>query len=485
MSTNDVAIRRAKLSGTKLALLEKRLSRKTVAREKTPVISRRPNHDQSALSFIQEQLLEAVSLEGRPSYYNIVVRFRGPLNTGALEQSLSEIVRRHETLRTTFAVVEGQLMQVIAPAHRLRLSRLDLSALPAQEIEARAEQLAVEQGQQPFDMGQYPLFRVSLLQLSETEHMLLFAIPHIICDMWSLDILTREMAILYDAFSHGRPSPLPELAIQYADYAHSQRQQLQHETGETLRAYWKQQLDGCASVLPLPTSQPRPLVQTFRGAYETLSMPGSLAVSLEELRQGEGVTMFMLLLAAFKILLYRYTGQEDIIVGSATAGRYQVETEGLIGCFINLLPMRTRLSGNPTFRELLRRVSETALEAYAHQEMPFSKLLEELQPERHPGHAPLVQVYFALRNAKTEAAKSGALDLTSYMIAAGRSAVDLTLSIQEAGHGLVATFEYNVDLFDRTMIARMLKNLQRLLEAIVADPEQRLREISSTIEMEQ
>jgi non-ribosomal peptide synthetase component F len=214
-------------------------------------------------------------------------------------------------------------------------------------------------------------------------------------------------------------------------------------------------------------------------------MPGSLSISLEGLRQGEGVTMFMLLLAVYKVLLYRYTGQEDIIVGSATAGRHRIETEGLIGCFINLLPMRTRLNGNPTFRELLRRVSETALEAYAHQEMPFGVLLQELQPELHPGHAPLVQVYFALHNAKQETAKSGVLDFTSYMIAAGRSAVDLTLSIQEARQGLVATFEYNVDLFESAMIARMLENLQTLLETVVANPEQRLFDLSSILEIGQ
>jgi hypothetical protein len=484
MSTNDVAIRRARLSGTKLALLEKRLSRKTVTREKTPVISHRTPQAPSPLSFIQEQLFDAARLEGRPSYYNIVVRFNGALNTGALEQSLGEIIRRHESLRTSFLMVAGQPMQVIAPVQPLRLSRVDLRALPAHEIEARAEQLAIEQGQQPFEIEQYPLFRISLLQLSETEHMLLFAIPHIICDMWSLDILTREMAILYDAFSQGKPSPLPELAVQYADYAMWQRQQMQEETGEALRAYWKRQLEGSPSVLLLPTSHPRPSEQTFRGAYETLSMPAALALALEGLRQGEGVTMFMLLLAAYKILLYRYSGQDDIIVGSATAGRNRVDAEGLIGCFINLLPLRTRLSGNPTFRELLRRVSETAIEAYAHQDMPFSKLLEELQPKLHPGYAPLVQVYFALHNAKNESAKSGLLDFTSYMIAAGRSAVDLTLSIQEAKHALVATFEYNLDLFESAMIARMLTNFQTLLEAIVADPAQRLSELSSILDIE-
>ena len=474
MSKQENTIRRAGLSAAKLALLEKRLSRKAVQPERVESALKRLRHESAPLSFSQEHAAAASQAEGKPSYYNIVVRFQGEIDIAALERTLGEVVRRHESLRTSFPVRDGRRVQVIAPSPPLRLAPCDIGDLPDEEREERARQLAVEQVREPFDLAEPQLFRARLLRLGEAHHLLLLAIAHIICDSQSLEILTREMSVIYEAFSQDRPSPLPDLPVQCADYASWQHSHLQGEYFETLLAYWRQQLDGCAPMLRLPTRGARPPAQTFCGAYRSMLMPKTLAVKLERLSLDEGVTPFMTLLAAFKALLYRLTGQDDIIVGSATAGRQHRELEGLIGCFINLLAFRTRLNGDPTFRELLRRVGETAMGAYNHQEMPFGKLVGELHLPRDESYPTLVQVIFAFSKMTGGAKESGPLGVSSYMLNPERSSVDLTLSMKDAPHGLLATFEYNTDLFEAAAIDEILKDLQSLLEAVAADPDLRL-----------
>ena len=475
MSKQENTIRRAGLSATKLALLEKRLSRKVVQPERAESALKGLRQESAPLSFSQEHTAAAGRAEGKPSYYNIVVRFRGEIDIAVLERALSEVVRRHESLRTSFPMRDGRRVQIIAPwSPRPPLAVCDVSDLPDEEREERARQLAVEQVREPFDLAEPQLFRARLLRLGEAHHLLLLAIAHIVCDSQSLEILTREMSVIYDAFSQGHPSPLPDLPVQCADYSSWQHARLRGEHLETLLAYWRRQLDGCAPVLCLPTSGPRPPARTFRGAYRSVLMPKTLAVKLERLSLDEGVTPFMTLMAAFKVLLHRLTGQDDIIVGSATAGRQHREVEGLIGCFINLLAFRTLLSGDPTFRELLRRVSETAVGAYNHQEMPFGKLVGELELLRDESYPALVQVIFAFSRTTGEAAEYAPPGVSSYMLNPERSSVDLTLSMKDAPHGLLATFEYNTDLFEAAAIDEMLKDLQSLLEAIVADPDLRL-----------
>jgi non-ribosomal peptide synthetase component F len=321
------------------------------------------------------------------------------------------------------------------------------------------------------------LFRVQLLRLEEAEHMLLVTMHHIVYDGWSYDIFLRELAALYDAFSSGKPSPLPELPIQYADFAHWQREWLQGEVLESQRDYWKQQLNGSLPILQLPTDYPRPPVQTYQGGYQSLELPKNLTQALKDLSQQERGTLFMTLLAAFQTLLYRYTGQEDIIVGTPIAGRNQVEAEGLIGFFVNTLALRTYLSGNPSFQELLGRVREVALGAYAHQDLPFEKLVEELQPERDRSRTPLFQVMFVLQNTPTSALELPGLTVNSLNIDSGTAKFDLTLFIMETAQGLRASLEYNTDLFNAATITRMLGNFQTLLEGIVANPQQRLSDL--------
>ncbi|HEX8349346.1 MAG TPA: condensation domain-containing protein, partial [Hymenobacter sp.] len=343
------------------------------------------------LSFAQARLWFLEQLEPGSGAYNIpaAVRLTGSLDVATLEQSLNEIVQRHEALRTTFRMVSGETIQVIAPVKALTLQLVDLRDLPEATQEASVERLATESAQQPFDLAIGPLLRAKLLHLNEAEHVLLLTMHHIVSDGWSMGVMIRELAALYEAFSTGKPSPLPQLPIQYADFAHWQRQWLQGEVLAAQLSYWQQQLAGAQTVLELPTDRPRPTVQTFRGATQFLALPEPLSQKLKSLSQRSGVTLFMTILAAFQTLLYRYTGQEDICIGSPIANRNRSETEGLIGFFVNTLVLRTDMSENPSFQELLGRVREVALGAYAHQDLPFEQLVEALQPERNLSHHPL------------------------------------------------------------------------------------------------
>jgi Condensation domain len=329
------------------------------------------------LSFAQQRLWFIDQMEpGNPSY-NMpgAVRLTGALSASALEASLNEIVRRHESLRTTFSAVNGQPMQVIAPTLSMALPVTDVRGQSEAEREAQVRKLVAEDAMRPFDLARGPLFRVRLLRLGAEEHVMLFSMHHIISDEWSLGVLVRELATLYEAFCQDRPSPLPELPIQYADFARWQREWLQGEALESQLAYWRHQLGDSLPALQLPFDRPRPAAQSYRGAAHSFVMSAEASASLKALSRQEGMTLFMTLLAALQTLLHRYTGQDEIVVGTDIANRNQLETEGLIGFFVNHLVLRTKLGGNPTFRQLLRRVREVTLGAYAHQDLPFDKLV--------------------------------------------------------------------------------------------------------------
>jgi amino acid adenylation domain-containing protein len=428
------------------------------------------------LSFAEERLwfLDQLVLE-RP-IYNIPVAYviSGSLHVAALEQSLVEIVQRHQILRTTFPVVDGQPTRAIAPDISLTLPVIDLRELPPEQRNAEAYRYASEEAQQPFNLAQDPLLRVKLLYLKDAECVLLLNIHHIVSDGWSFDVFFRELTTLYTAFSTDKPSPLPELPIQYADFAHWQRNWLQGEVLESQLSYWKQQLGGSLPILQLPTDYLRPPVQTYPGAYQFLELPLDLTKALKALSQQESVTLFMTLLAAFQTLLSRYSGQEDIIVGTPIAGRNQVETEGLIGFFVNTLVIRTNLSGNQSFRQLLSQVREVTLGAYDHQDLPFEKLVEELQPDRDLSRSPLFQVMFVFQNTPSQPWELPGLTITPLEVHSGTAKFDLTLALEETSEGIKGGIEYNTNLFEAATITRMLGHFQTLLEGIVTNPQQRL-----------
>jgi amino acid adenylation domain-containing protein len=439
------------------------------------------------LSFAQQRLWFIDQLEkGNPAYnISVGIHLKGSLDVAALERSFKEIVRRHEALRTSFSIAEGQPVQVIAPSVTVTLPVVDCQPLPELKRKSEVQRLATEEAQQPFDLTREPLWRVKLLRLSEQEHVLLLTLHHIIGDEWSVEVFIREMAVLYKAFLAGSPLPLSELPVQYADFAYWQRQWLQGELLETQLSYWKQQLNGVPSVLQLPTDHPRPAVQTYQGARQSLELPKSLAdaicasqqrFAIATLSRQEGVTPFMVLLAAFQTFLYRYTGQDDIPVGSPIANRNRRELNPLIGFFVNTLVLRTDLGENPSFRELLSRVRQVALGAYAHQDLPFDQLVEALRPIRDASYTPLFQVSFALRKApQLEEIPELALSLLN--VETFTAQFDLSLFVDITEQGLIASFEYNTDLFEAATIRRMLGHFQNLLEGIVSNPDQRLSDL--------
>ncbi|WP_020479986.1 non-ribosomal peptide synthetase [Mastigocladopsis repens] len=432
------------------------------------------------LSFAQKRLWFLDQLEPANPTYNLqrAIRLTGSLNIAAFRQSFSEILQRHEVLRTRFAINErGNVVQIITPAQSINLPVLDLQKLSTTQQEAEIQRLIQQEGQQGFDLANGPLLRTTLVQLGKQEYVLLFTMHHIVSDAWSTGVLARELTALYEAFSQSKPSPLQELPIQYADFALWQQEWF---VGERLTAqldYWKQQLAGDLPVLALPTDRPRPAVQTFAGQEYDLVLPHELSQALKVLSQQEGVTLFMTLLAAFKTLLYRYTGQEDILIGSPIANRNRAEIEHLIGFFVNTLVLRTDLSGNLSFRELLKRVREVTLGAYAHQDLPFEKLVEELQPQRDMSRPPLFQVMFVFQNAPTETLDLPGLSIQPMPLKSKTAKFDLALSLVETEQGLLCKVEYNTDLFEEFTISRLIEHFQILLTGIVANPQQRLWEL--------
>lgn len=452
--------------------------------QEPPAISRCARQAHAPLSFAQQRLWFLDQLAPGSPVYNIpeAVRLSGTLSLPALEKGLSEILRRHEALRTTFQSVDGQPVQVVGSDYHFQLPVTDLSHLSPQAREEEIRRLALVEAHQPFDLTRDLMLRASLLRLDAADHVLLLTMHHVASDAWSIAILYSELAILYRAFLEGKTQAeaaalLPELPIQYADYSAWQRQYLQGEILQEQLSYWKNQLAGAPDLLELPLDKPRPAVQTFRGGARSTVLPAELGRNLKTLSRKEGVTLFMLLLGAFKVLLSRYSRQHDIVVGSPIAGRTQIETEGLIGFFINTLILRTDLSGNPTFRQLLQKIRKVTLDAYAHQDMPLEKLVMELKPERSSSYAPLFQVMFVLQNAPAHPPELANISASHLDVGTETAKFDLILSITDTPQGLQTGFEYNADLFEDSTIGRMLEHLRTLLEAIALSPEQRISDL--------
>jgi amino acid adenylation domain-containing protein len=448
----------------------------------TPV----PRDGNLPLSFAQARLWLLEQLNPDSGIYNMPAKvcLVGELNVAVLEQSINEIIRRHEVLRTSFTSVDGQPLQVIVPQVQIKIPVVDLQELPKAEQEAEIRHLSIKEFQLAFDFTQAPLLRCTLLQLGKQEHILLFTIHHIVFDGWSKGILIREIAALYTAFAAGEPSPLPALPIQYADFAVWQRQHLQGERREALLSYWKQQLANLP-VLQLPTTRPRAEVKTNRGASHSFVIPASVVQEVRSLSQKAGVTLFMTLLASFKILLQRYSSKDDIVVGTDVANRNQAEIEQLIGFFINLLVLRTDLSGNPTFLELLQRVRTQTLAAYAHQDLPFDELVRELQPERHLSNTvPLFQVLFVLQNTPTSALELPEITLNLLELEGRNARFYLALFLTESEEGIEGKWQYNADLFTPDTITQFTNYWQTLIQNIVTQPQSRINTLEMLTEAE-
>ena len=431
-----------------------------------------PRDGNLPLSFSQERLWFLEQLEPGGAVYNLhaALRLKGILDQPALEQSLNEIIRRHESLRTTFELGEGEPVQLIAPDLTIALPLVNVSAYSESERETEAQRRAAEEGQRPFDLSKAPLLRVLAVRIGADDHLVVLTMHHAISDGWSMGILLREVSALYTAFSQHKPSPLAELPIQYADYASWQRQCLEGEWLESHLEYWREKLAGAPPVLDLPADRPRAAVQSFAGATQTMVLDQDLSRRLRRLSQEQGATLFMTLLSAFKVLLSRYTGHRDIVVGTPIANRNRVETEALIGFFINSLTLRTDLSGNPGFTELLRRVYDVTLSAYAHQDVPLEKLIQDLQPERDLSRTPLFQVYFNMLNFPLGDLQLPGLTSELLSFPEAWSKFDLTLYVEDE-ESIRFNLVYNANLFERPRMAEMLAQFKHLLLQIVEQPE--------------
>lgn len=437
-----------------------------------------------ALSFAQQRLWFLHQLDPTNPSYNLSTHLRliGRLDVEALTRAIDEIVKRHEVFRTSFVVRDGEPVQLVLPYAPHHTPLVDLSGVAESERELEAVRLATAEARRPFELTGGQLLRSSLVRLGETEHVLLVGTHHIIFDARSAAVFVNELAGLYAAFSAGEPSPLAELPLQYLDFAVWQRQAMESEALKPHYDYWQNQLADI-SVLELPMDHPRPSVFSLRGAQHRTVFPKELAASLKDLAQSEGATLFMLLLAAFQILLHRYSRQDDISVGVPIAGRNRRETEDLIGCFINLLVMRTDLGGSPRFRELLGKVKKTALEAFEHQDIPFERLVSLLQPQRDVSRTPLFQVVFQLKNLRADAREDPHLRIEPLEIDRGRAQNDLNLEMSDA-NGLSVSVEYATDLFDHARIVRMMEHFQVLLTDIVANPDRRIADLKLLPESE-
>ncbi|ELX13938.1 amino acid adenylation domain containing protein [Janthinobacterium sp. HH01] len=435
--------------------------------------------DGMPLSFAQQRLWFLDQFEPGSAFYNIpaAVRLSGQLDVAALQGALNEIVRRHEALRTRFASVDGTPVQVIAPESQLALEATDLSDLPHAERDAKAQWLVQDEAQTPFDLATGPLIRARLLRLSESEHIVLLTMHHIVSDGWSIGVLVQEVAALYGAYVQQQPSPLPELPIQYADFAHWQRQWLSGDVLQRQLDYWQGHLTGAPALLTLPTDHPRPVHQTHRGATQPPALSATTTAALNALSRQKQSTLFMTLTAAFNVLLSRYAGQDDISIGTPIANRNRAETEGLIGFFVNTLVLRTQVDHSASFLQLLDQVRGNTLDAYAHQDVPFEQLVDVLKPERHTSHSPLFQVMLALQNAPMDALTLPGLTLQAMGGEGVQAKFDLTFTFTEEAGRLIGSISYNTDLFEPSTMARMAAHFTRLLEAIVAAPERCIQDL--------
>jgi hypothetical protein len=474
----DQTKRLERLSPVERALLLKAAREKTSHLEKSKSIPRRAHCNESPLSFAQQRLWFFDQLAPNSPLYNIpfALRLSGELKIEVLRRTLTEIARRHDILRTRFNPRGDGPVQIVDSTVEVALPLIELSGLEEQQREEQARLLAREEARQPFDLTRGPLWRASLLRLGEHEHIALFTMHHAVSDDWSLRVLIGEVAAVYEAYSKGEDSPLPELEIQYADYAEWQRGYL---TGENLAAevdYWKNRLKD-AAMLDLPTDRARPVVASYRGGTEKVKIEKALGEGLKRIGQREGATLFMVLMAAFKVLLMRYSGEEYPVVGTSVANRTHKGLEGLIGFFANTLALRTDLRGNPSFRELVKREREVVLEAYAHQEVPFEKLVEEINPERVLSRSPLFQVLMTLQNTRLADLEIKGLKICGIEEEPGTSKLDLTLNLTEERESLSGGLEYSLDLFEVETIKRMVGHFERLVAEVVRDAGQRIGEI--------
>ncbi|HEX5601902.1 MAG TPA: amino acid adenylation domain-containing protein [Pyrinomonadaceae bacterium] len=476
---SDLSTRTTRFSGDKRRLYEMLLKEKGVRVPQHELIPRRKGNSPPPLSFAQLRLWFLDQMETENAYYvPLVKRLVGELDFPVLQRSINEIVRRHEVLRTSFPAIDGEPRQLIAAPREFQVEQLDLSQLPPDERENEAGRLVVEESiERGFDLRRGPLMRAIVYKLAPREHILLIAIHHVIADGWSMGVLLNELATLYNAYRRGEQTPLAELPIQYADYAVWQRDYLQGAVLDRQLDYWKQQLDG-VPVLELPVDRVRSSQRSNHGLHESFVLPNELANQLQIIGRREGATLFMVLLAGFQLLLNRYSGQEDIVVGTPIAGRNRKETEGLIGFFINTLALRTDFSGNPSFRELLQRVSKVALDAYAHQDIPFQKLVQEIQPERSLTHQPLVQSLFSLQNAPGSMSEMDGIKLENFRFKAESTQFDLMLTMAQLPRGISGTLCYRTDLFEPGPMRTMARQYQTLLRHAVADPDTPVKQLA-------
>lgn len=478
MELDNLTQRIANLSAAKRALLEKTLKDKNCGAGVKSPIARRATMGPARLSFAQERLWFLDQLEPESRAYNQpkLMRLKGRLDVDALQRALDAIVERHEALRTTFHDGDEHPVQVVGACHPVELPIIDLSAWSGEEQETRVQELVGQLTERRFDLSRDLMLRGALLKLGSAEHVLLLVTHHIASDGWSTGILWQELATLYGAFCKGEPNPLSGLEIQYADFSLWQRQRLQGAVLDAQLSYWTEQISDLR-VLELPTDRPRPAVQSYRGARQSYLFSKALSNQLQALSRKHGATTFMTLLAAFQTLLYRYTRQHDITVGSPIAGRARPELEGLIGFFVNMLVLRSDLSGNPAFIDLLARVRKTAFGAYEHQDVPFERLVEALHPERDLSHSPLFQVMFAFQNMPRQSREFPGLTATAMDVKNETSKYDLSLYMWDEPKGLAARLEYNTDLFDGESMNRMLGHFETLLEGVVKNPEQRVSDL--------
>ena len=451
-----------------------------------PSLKRVSRHEALPLSFAQQRLWFLAELEPESAFYNspLAVRLKGELQLAALERTLNALLQRHEVLRTSFVTEQGKPRQVINQMPHQHLEVVELSDLGESEREAGVRELAAREAAQPFDLSRGPLLRLKVARLSEQEHVLFLTMHHIVSDGWSMGVLIKEVSELYSAYAAGREPDLKELPIQYADYATWQREWLQGEVLDEQVQYWRKQLAGAPEVLELPTDRARPKSQAFRGAHERSVLSEEVSDALKDLSRREGVTMFMFLLAAFQVLLMRYSKQEDIVVGTPVAARRHKEVEDLIGFFVNTLVLRTKLSGDPTFKELLKRVREICLGAYSHQDVPFEKLVEELQPKRDLDIPPLVQVALGLQNGPQVTANLAGLETSLLNSEHETVRYDLTVWVMEGARELHFLWTYNAELFEARTIRLMARRFGTLLRNIVDHSGERLSALEMVAETE-
>jgi Condensation domain len=474
------------LSPAKRALLVKAIQKEALLSRKSEVIGRRPEQNTAPLSFAQQRLLFIDHLFPGTPGYNIPagVRLLGPLQAAALERSFQEEVNRHDALRTVFGFVNGEPRQQISPAVSVRLPLVDLNVLPDSQRESAARELAQREARRPFQLDRGPLVRLSLLRLSEDDHIALLTMHHIISDGWSIDIFISELASLYEAFTTEQSSSLPELPIQYPDYAYWQTQRSQEALFNNQLDYWKKHLQGVTSIPKLTTDRPRPATQTFNGAQHHLAFDKELLGKVQDLSYRTGTTPFIVLLAVLKIVLHVSTGQTDIVVGTPVNNRQRVELESVIGLFINTLVLRTDLSGNPTFGELIARERDVVLGAHANQDLPFETLVKALQVERDIGQTPLFSVWFLFQVAP-EARPLSNLTLMGFPVDHGITHYDLRLNLLESTQGIGGTIEYNTDLFRAQTITQFASRFEILLGLATGSPDKTLNELIKALREEE